>query len=106
MRTARGARICKRDAPPAFAPVMLLAFLVIVVGRQRMLEANTFCERVINLLREHSSHLSIQGSMENLEGSTRGSASEELVHVLFRWVVHRLMKELHVFCEDLMHVHQ
>ena len=82
-------------------------FVLVEVGRwQGMLEPDTLCKGVVHFLWEHGTHLPIQGSVEDLERAARRDVPDKLVYVLLREVMHRLVKELHILGQDLMHEHQ
>src|SRR6266403_332203 len=68
--------------------------------------SNTFSKRVVNFLWKHWLHLTIQRSVKDFERPARGAITEEPFDILLCRVMHGLVKELHVFCQNLMHKHQ
>src|SRR5438552_12898398 len=71
-----------------------------------MLEADTLSKRVVDFLWKHRLHLTVKRNVQDFERPTREAITEELIHILFRRVMHGLVKELHVLRQHLMHEHQ
>jgi hypothetical protein len=71
-----------------------------------MLKAVPIGKRIIDLFREHSSHLSVIRRMQHLERFAGRNVAEKSIDISLRCVVKRLVKELHVFAEHLVNVNE
>lgn len=71
-----------------------------------MLESDAFDEGIVDVFWKHRSHPPIKRSVQHFKSPTGGAITEEAINILFRRMMHGLVKKLHVLHQDLMHKHQ